>query len=96
MTEPKTMMIFRLEPELKAAFEKMSTDLDLTASQLMRRLMRNAVQQHTKESAQQRLPLAPRMPAEPPERKAETPPAPKKPKKGQRLAAAKPANWKRP
>jgi len=80
-----TTMIFRVEPELKSSFEAMAKDLDLTASQLMRQMMRGAVEQHGRQTAQKQLPLPTPAP---------TSPTQKKPKKGQRLASAKPANWK--
>lgn len=82
-----TTMIFRVEPELKASFEAMAKDLDLTASQLMRQMMRGAVEQHGRQTAQKQLPLPTPAPTQ-------TNAQQKKPKKGQRLASAKPANWR--
>ena len=81
-----TSMIFRIEPELKRAFERTAADLDLTASQLLRRLVKNAVENHAAKHAQRVLDLPP---APPPT------PAPKKPAKGQKMASMKPNNWRR-
>lgn len=52
-----TTMIFRIEPDLKKAFDQLAADLDLTSSQMMRRMIRNAVEQHMKANAQQSLAL---------------------------------------
>ena len=82
-----TTMIFRIEPDLKRAFDQTAADLDLTSSQLLRKMIRNAVEQHMKANAQRTLALAP-IPI--------PQPAPKKPAKGQKMASMKPANWKKP
>lgn len=85
--KPTTTMIFRIEPDLKRAFDETAADLDLTSSQLLRKMVRNAVEQHMKANAQRTLALAP----------IPTPQtAPKKPAKGQKMASMKPANWKKP
>jgi hypothetical protein len=82
-----TTMIFRVDPDLKKAFEQTAKDLDLTASQLLRKMIRNAVEQHMKANAQRTLALAP----------IPTPqPAPTKPAKGQKMASMKPANRRKP
>lgn len=87
-----TSMIFRIDPDLKKAFETAAKEMDRNASQLLRDYVRAYVQQHMARNAQKTLALPmPRPPETPP-----TETAPKKVKKGQRLANAKPANWKRP
>lgn len=91
MSDDNTTMIFRIDRQLKAAFEDMAASMDLTASQLMRQMIRGSLDQHRRATAQRQLPLAERnLPATPPA----TAKASSKPKKGQKLAAAKPANWR--
>lgn len=87
MEERTAIITLRIEPTLKAAFERMGKELDQTPSQLLRRYVKHATQQHASERAQQELELDP-MPA--PSQPA------KKPAKGQKMASVKPANWKRP
>ena len=91
MDSKQATMIFRVELDLKTDFETMAKDLDLNASQLLRQMMRGAVAQHKKQTAQQTLRLE-----EPKHNLPATPPATatKKPKKGQKMAASKPANWR--
>lgn len=89
MDSKQATMIFRVEEGLKKAFENMARDLDLTASQLMRQMMRGAISQHRSQTAQRTLPL------ETPAPKEAQAPAPKKPKKGQKLAAAGNATFRR-
>lgn len=89
MTET-TSIIFRIDAELKKAFEEAAKDRDRTASQLLRDYVRHFVDDHHKRNAQKALKLDTRptlLPA--------SPPANRKPKKGQKLAAAKPGNWRR-
>ena len=52
MEEAKTSMIFRIEPHLKKAFEKVAADHDLTASQMLRSFVRNSVEEHGRRNAQ--------------------------------------------
>lgn len=79
MGEPTTTtMIFRIEPELKKAFEMSAKARDLTASQLLRKYIRHEVDQYLREHAQGALDLAP---------KPNHQPAPKKPAKGQKMAS---------
>jgi len=91
MDSKQATMIFRLDEDLKTSFENIAKDLDLSASQLMRQMMRGAVDQHRRQTAQQTLKLAEPTPAQ---SKTQPATATKKPKKGQKLAASKPANWK--
>lgn len=74
MADTTTSMIFRIEPELKKAFERTATDLDLTASQLLRRLVRNAVENHAQKHTQRTLDLSPIAPPTPAPKKPATPP----------------------
>lgn len=92
MDSKQATMIFRVEEGLKADFETMAKDLDLTASQLLRQMMRGAVAQHRQQTAQKSLRLE-----EPKRNPPATPPATatKKPKKGQKLAAAGNAAFRR-
>ena len=82
-----TTMVFRIEPDLKRAFDQTAADLDLTSSQLLRKMIRNAVEQHMKANAQRSLNLAPIPNPQP---------APKKPATGQQTASMKPANRRKP
>lgn len=82
----QTTMIFRIDADLKRAFEEAAKARDRNASQLLRDYVRVVVDEHMRRTAQQSLKLEPTMPKHPP--------ATAKPKKGQKLAAAKPANWK--
>lgn len=86
-------MIFRIDSDLKKAFELAAKSIDRTASQMLRDYIRHVVDGYAKSTAQQELPLAPtkQTPTTTQTTTATTP----KPKKGQKLAAAKPANWKR-
>lgn len=91
MSEQATM-IFRIDADLKRAFDMAAKDLDRTASQMLRDYVRAVVAEHAKTHAQRTLELSP-----PPIIKKETPEAREqkaKAKKGQKLAAAKPANWR--
>lgn len=73
-----TTMIFRIDPDMKKAFEMSAKARDLTASQLLRKYIRHEVDQFMKERAQGALNLTP----------APTPaPTPKKPAKGQKMAS---------
>lgn len=87
MEERTAIITLRIEPTLKAAFERMGKELDQTPSQLLRRYVKLVTQQHAAENAQQELELdptpAPRQPV-------------KKPAKGQKMASVKPSNWKKP
>jgi hypothetical protein len=82
-----TTMVFRIEPDLKRAFDQTAADLDLTSSQLLRKMIRNAVEQHMKANAQRSLNLAP-IPTPQHEQK--------KPAKGQETASEKQANRRKP
>lgn len=48
MDEITVSMIFRIEKNLKTAFERVAKDRDLTASQMLRSFVRNAVESHAK------------------------------------------------
>lgn len=50
-----TTMNFRIETDLKTAFENLAKENDQTASQLLRAFIRQTVQEHAKERAQQDL-----------------------------------------
>ena len=79
MGEPTTTtMIFRIEPELKKAFEMSAKARDLTASQLLRKYIRHEVEAYAKANAQGALDLAPN-----PSHTT----AHKKPAKGQKMAS---------
>lgn len=85
-----TTMIFRIDPDLKRAFEDAAKQMDRNASQLLRDYIRAFVQQHMARNAQQRLNLAPT--SKPANAQDNT--TRDKPKKGQKMAASKPANWR--
>jgi hypothetical protein len=74
MADTTTSMIFRIEPELKKAFERTAADLDLTASQLLRRLVRDTVEHHAQKHAQRVLNLTPASPPAPAPKKPTTAP----------------------
>lgn len=92
MTETTTI-IFRIDSDLKKAFENAAKARDRTPSQILRDYVRAEVDQHLKRTAQRDLPLKP--PPITPQTQTESDFSTKKPKKGQKLAASKPANWKR-
>ena len=77
MEDRSAIITLRIEPGLKKAFEQLTASMDRTPSQMLRGYIRHAVQQYAEEHAQGELEL-PTSPT----------PAPKKPKKGQRLATA--------
>jgi hypothetical protein len=74
MEERSAIINLRIEPSLKAAFERVANKADSTTSQMIRGWIRHVVAQEARESAQGALEL-PSL-------------APSKPKKGQRLAEA--------
>lgn len=59
MQQAKTSMIFRIDPDLKKAFEKVATERDLTASQMLRRFVRETVGITTNEQKEAPEPLKP-------------------------------------
>jgi hypothetical protein len=73
-----TTMIFRIEKDLKKAFEMSAKDRDLTASQLIRKYIRHEVDQFMQKNAQGALEL---------EGNPTPPPTAKKPAKGQKMAS---------
>lgn len=79
MNEPATTtMIFRIDADLKKAFEMSAKARDLTASQLIRKYIRHEVDQFMQKNAQGALDLEDRP----------TPtPSVKKPAKGQKMAS---------
>lgn len=73
-----TTMIFRIDADLKKAFEMSAKARDLTASQLIRKYIRHEVDQFMQKNAQGALDLGDR----------QTPtPSVKKPAKGQKMAS---------
>jgi hypothetical protein len=63
MKEEKTSMIFRIDPDLKKAFERVAENMDMTASQLLRGFVRDTVAQNAAKNAQSDLfkpPAAPK------------------------------------
>jgi len=84
-----TSMIFRIDADLKKAFEDAAKERDRNASQLLRDYVRAMVDEHLKRTAQRSLPLEKSTPLLPASQPANT-----KPRKGQKMAAAKPANWR--
>lgn len=74
MEERSAVINFRIEPTVKAAFEKIAARNDRTASQMIRDYVRYVIAQDAQENAQRALELHSE--------------APSKPKKGQRLAEA--------
>lgn len=48
-------MVFRIENDLKTAFERVAKDLDLTASQMLRSFIREAVEAHASKNSQKDL-----------------------------------------
>jgi hypothetical protein len=74
MEERSAIINLRIEPTLKAAFEKIAARKDRTSSQMIREYVRWEVAQEAQKNAQGALELHPV--------------APSKPKKGQRLAEA--------
>jgi hypothetical protein len=73
-----TTMIFRIEKDLKKAFEMSAKDRDLTASQLIRKYIRHEVDQFMQKNAQGALEL---------EGNPTPQPTTKKPAKGQKMAS---------
>lgn len=55
MAEETTTMVFRIEKDLKTAFERAAKDLDITPSQLIRHHIKRFVEGHMKENAQKDL-----------------------------------------
>jgi len=74
MEERTAIINLRIEPSLKAAFEKVAARRDRTTSQMVRDYVRHVVAQDAQENAQRELALPQGTPS--------------KPKKGQRLAEA--------
>jgi hypothetical protein len=90
MEDRTAVVTLRIEPSIKAAFDHIAKKLDQTPSQMLRAYIRYEVERHARENAQGSLNLAPSQPKQT-EEKPEPQPVtvtPKKPKKGQRLAAA--------
>ena len=78
MEEDTTTMIFRIEKDLKTAFDRAAKARDQTSSQLLRAFIRHTVEEHDKKHAQGDMFIA----AEP------KPAAQKKPKKPPKSPAA--------
>lgn len=98
MKSNQVTMNFRVDGDLKKAFEHVAEALDQSASQLLRAYMRNIVADYAHKTAQKdlfRAPQAPQPPKEAPT-PTEAEKTPHKPKKGQKLASVKPANWRMP
>jgi hypothetical protein len=87
MEERTALLNVRIEPTVKAAFERMAKEIDRTPSQLLRDAVRDMLHQYARKHAQRDLDLTPKPPPQP---------APKKPAKGQKMASMKPANWRKP
>lgn len=87
----ESVMTFRIDTESKIAFEIIAKELDLTPSQMLRRYIRTIVEQHAIETA----PPPPQTTKEPTPQHPQQVQTAKKPKKGQRMALAKPANWRK-
>jgi len=87
MTDNKTNMIFRVETDLKTAFEIVAKEQDQTASQLLRRFMRFHVNKHYEEIARHSHTIAPQSTKSTTEASPTTAPTKtqQKPKKGQKL-----------
>ena len=81
MGDETTTMIFRIEKDLKTAFEKAAKDQDQNVSQLLRAFIRNTVENHAKKHNQPDL-------FDKKENPAERPRAPNKPKKAPKSTAA--------
>lgn len=90
MSDTKTSMIFRIEPDLKKAFERVAEDKDLTASQLLRSFVRETVTQHASRTAQKDLfkPEPTQKASEPSKPSTQSKPSAKQKKKPQNAALA--------
>lgn len=89
MEENNATIIFRVDADLKKAFELACKRMDKTASQILRAVVRDVVSMDLKKNGQQSLDLAPKKAAETPaieiiESSLGASTA-RKPKKGQRL-----------
>jgi hypothetical protein len=69
MEESTVSVVFRIDQDLKKAFERVAKDKDQTVSQMLRAYIRYAVESHAEKTAQKDL-----------FRPSETPKAPKAPK----------------
>lgn len=85
MEERTAVITLRIEPSLKAAFERMAKEVDQTPSQMMRGYIRHVVTEYARTHAQSNLDLTP---SPPPSQPA------KKPAKGQKMALALPPKRK--
>ena len=74
MTSPTTPIVFKIDPDLKAAFERIAAERDLTVSQMLRAYIREEVESEAKSNKQTDL--------------FKPAPAPKAPKKGKKPANA--------
>lgn len=97
MDDAKTSMIFRIEPELKKAFERVAREKDLTASQLLRSFVRETISQHASRTAQKDLfkPEPTQKASEPTKPSAQPKPSAKQKKRPQNAALAILAQCKR-
>lgn len=59
MESKQVTMNFRVDGDLKTAFERVAADMDQTASQMLRAYMRHAVTEHARKHAQKDLFPAP-------------------------------------
>lgn len=89
MEENNATIIFRVDSDLKKAFELACKRMDKTVSQLLRAVVRDVVSMDLQKNGQQNLELAPRKTSETPDIEIIGSNmgggTPKKPKKGQRL-----------
>ena len=89
MDENNATIIFRVNSDLKNAFEATCKRMDTTASQLLRAFVRDMVAQDLQKNGQRSLDLAPTKPTQAPDIEIigtnTGQPSARKPKKGQKL-----------
>jgi len=84
MPEDTTTLVFRIDKDLKTAFEHLAKQADQTVSQMLRKYIRWEVEKYAKEHAQKELfkPIE----RSKPEKKAPASPKPKKSQEGGKKA----------